>query len=130
MDLLSPGRSPVPRREGSANAGRRSGNRPLFDFFQGTDLWYEAIHDPAAGWSMRASRIVDGAIVPMDTDARIVVEGAAVYAIVPIAELGTDCPHARLTAFAHGGDFGLQPPYEWSGDTELPVDQPLIAACR
>ncbi|MEM7159362.1 MAG: hypothetical protein AAF799_41370 [Myxococcota bacterium] len=102
-----------------------------FDFFQGTDLWIQALYDPATGWSMEAARIEGGSsIVPYESGARIVIDGATVYAIVPMEELGGDCPRARLTAFAHGGDFGLQPPHTWSGDNELPIDQPMLVSCR
>lgn len=69
-------------------------------------------------------------IVDVPTAARIVIEGAVIYAVVPLDELGGACPGARLTAFAHEGDYGLQPPYTWSGDNEPPVDQPLIVTCE
>ncbi len=100
------------------------------DFFGGTDTWYTAVYDPATGWTMTASRIESGAIVTFQSDARIVLEGATIYAIIPLTELGGDCPRGRFTAFAHGGDFGLEPPNVWSGDLEDPVDQPLLTTCR
>lgn len=101
------------------------------DFFQGTDLWIQATYDPATGWAMEAARIEGGSsIVPYESAARIVIDGETIYAIIPTEELGGDCPRARLTAFSHGGDFGLQPPYTWSGDNELPISQPMLVSCR
>jgi hypothetical protein len=102
-----------------------------YDFFQGTDLWLSALYDPASGWRMEASSVLaDGQIVAQFSWARIVVAGNTIFALVPRGELGNQaCPEHRMTAFTHLGDWGLQPPHVWMGDTEPPVDDGLEGTC-
>lgn len=101
-----------------------------YDFFDGTDQWLQALYSPGAGWSYDPVTARLGEIYPMATSARIVVAGNTIVALVPVAELGgQSCPEHRMTAFTHLGDYGLQPPHVWNGDTEPPVDEGLEGAC-
>lgn len=102
-----------------------------FDFFAGTDLWLEALYDPSLGWTARASSVLaDGQIVTAFSWARIVITASTVIALVPRAELGDQaCPEHRMTAFTHLGDYGLQPPHVWMGDTEPTVEDGLEGTC-
>lgn len=103
-----------------------------FDFFAGTDYWLEALYDPASGWTARASAVLaDGQVVTAFSWARIVIAGNTVAALVPRTELGNQsCPEHRMTAFTHLGDYGLQPPHVWMGDTEPTVDDGLEGTCE
>ena len=47
---------------------------------------------------------------------------------VPVDEMVAPWPRYRVTAFAHQGDFGLNPPYVWSGDVQPPVEEGLAAS--
>ncbi|MGD8860451.1 MAG: hypothetical protein PVI30_10610 [Myxococcales bacterium] len=93
-----------------------------FDFFQATDRWYEAKYDPTAGWSLKVSEVVDNDPADASTAARIILRDNVVALIVPASEFLTPRPRYRVTAFRHAGDFGLNPPFDWNGDVEPPVD--------
>jgi hypothetical protein len=99
------------------------------DFFDNTDRWYVAEHAPGAGWSMAVSDATDGNISAMASDARIVISGNTMTAIIPASEFTVACPGMRQTAFAHTGDWGLNGG-DWSADTEPTVDQALAPACE
>lgn len=94
------------------------------DFFHATDRWYVAVYSPETGWAIEVSNASD-TITPIASDARIVIEGSTMMLIVPAAELGVAAPPYRVTAFAHLGDFGLDPPHVWSADVEPAVALPL-----
>jgi len=95
------------------------------DFFQGSDLWYVASYDPAAGWSLDVTLARDGAFTALESDAVVLVEGDTLVLVAPAADFEVDDPAFRVTAFRHGGDWGMADPYDWSGDAEPPVDEGL-----
>jgi hypothetical protein len=95
------------------------------DFFQDTDQWYVARYTPGVGWELAASTAVDSNIQSMTSAARVVFTGNAVLWIIPASELGVACPDWRVTTFAHKGDYGINPPNEWSGRLEPPVSMGL-----
>lgn len=96
------------------------------DFFHATDRWYVVTYAPGAGWSLDVSVARDGDVTPVASDARAVIEGRSIFLMIPPSELDVECPPYRTTAFTHKGDYGLQPPHEWSGDVEPAVDAPLL----
>ncbi len=99
------------------------------DFFDDTDRWYVVTYEPTSGWALTSSAVVDGQIVAAPTSARVVVDDGTLTLLVPLDEFDDPCPKYRMTAFAHGGDYGLQPPYDFSADVEPLVGQPLLDAC-
>lgn len=99
------------------------------DFFDATDRWYVASYSPQAGWKIEVSAASASSITPVSSDARIVIHDQTLQLLVPASELATSCPGYRFTAFTHLGDYGQQPPYDWSGDVEPPVGEPLEKTC-
>jgi hypothetical protein len=77
------------------------------------------------GWTMSARDARGGTIMPMSTAARIWIRRNTVTLIAPASELGTTMPPYRVTAFRHTGDYGIDPPHDWSGDVEPTVAQGL-----
>ena len=105
------------------------------DFFQGTDRWYEVAYDPTTGWELIASQVTDGASrtvtrgIPTAANAMIIAN--TVTLVVPdseIQDITKDFTEVgvRYTAFRHSGDFGLNPPYDYSADVEPKVGEPLV----
>lgn len=94
-----------------------------WDFYQGTDRWYELVYTPELGWYLT----VDRGETP--SDARVAIWGDHVIFFVPMSELSTDAPGFRTTAFASsdasyapetsGGDVAPGPP-----DAEWELAQP------
>lgn len=99
------------------------------DFFDDTDRWYAVTYDPAKGWALTVSIIVDGEVRGASSQARMIVQGNTMTLLVPRIEFHEPCPSYRMTAFAHEGDYGLRPPYVFSADVEPLVGQPLFDAC-
>jgi hypothetical protein len=96
------------------------------DFFQDTDRWYVARWD-GASWVLAVSTAIDSNIQAAASDARVVIAGNTVMALIPASEFATACPDWRVTTFAHKGDYGINPPHDWSGAIEPPVDMGLNA---
>ena len=94
------------------------------DFFRGTDLWYEALYDPAQGWSMQVRSAGTGAPMSVPSKARLIIEKNVITAVIPAAEIAVPEPSYRVTAFRHAGRRGTRAPYDWSGDIEPPLDEP------
>ena len=94
------------------------------DFFQDTDRWYVA-RWTGTQWQLDVSTAVDSNIQPAASNARVVISGNSIMAIIPAAEFESSCPDWRLTTFAHQGDYGINPPHNWSGRLEPPVDMGL-----
>lgn len=94
------------------------------DFFKGTDYWIEARYDPTNGWSLVATDAAKYNFTPVQTGARLIIEGSAMILIIPRDEFATDVPGFRLTAFRHTGAFGYDG--DWDADVQPPVDQPLL----
>jgi hypothetical protein len=85
--------------------------RPPFnwDFFQGTDRWYQAIysHDTES-WIVGVNQVQsDGnASQPLPSAVRVVIEGEWVIWYIPSSEIPAFPGLLRATAFAHDGAFG------------------------
>lgn len=105
------------------------------DFFQGTDRWYEVAYDPSMGWELICSQVTDGASqtvmrgIPTAANAMIVEN--TITLVVPDSEIHLATKEfanagVRFTAFRHSGDFGLQPPFDYSADVEPKVDEALF----
>ena len=96
------------------------------DFFQGTDRWYELGYAPATGWTLRCRVVGAGnSISTVPSAARAILSGDTLLLVVPRSELGVPNPPFRATTFSHAGDFGQNPPYDWSGDPTPTVAEPL-----
>jgi hypothetical protein len=105
------------------------------DFFQGTDRWYEVAYEPGEGWELTVSQVTDGAARTvtrgLPTAANAMIVGNTVSLVVPDSEIDATAKGlagigVRYTAFRHTGDFGLNPPYDYSADVEPPVDEGLF----
>ena len=95
------------------------------DVYQGTDQWYSAEYRPNDGWKLKVSEIINGAIVPMASDAKMVIAGESMILIVPASEFESADPKYRVTTYEHTGDYGNNTP--WSGDVHPEIDEPLAS---
>jgi hypothetical protein len=100
------------------------------DFFQDTDLWYEVLIDPLSGPTFSVKDARDSNIQVVPSDARVIIDGPLVMALIPADEMGAACPGYRSTSFVHQGDYAQQPPHFWNGDTEPTIDEPLEPVCE
>ncbi len=96
------------------------------DFFRDTDRWYTANYNPLTGWSFRVTSVSGNVATEVESNARAVISKDGILMVFPLEEFGAFFPRYRVTAFSHNGDFGLVAPNDWSGDTQPPVDEPLI----
>lgn len=94
------------------------------DFFQDTDRWYVARWDGST-WKLDVSTAVDSNIQPASSTARVIISGNTAILIATMDEFDAACPRWRVTTFAHTGDYGLNPPNDWGGALEPPVDKGL-----
>ena len=95
------------------------------DFFRDTDRWYELLYTPTDKWSLQVTNARGGVQQQVPSGARAIISGNAILLVVPLREFNAFFPQYRVSAFCHGGDFGLNPPHDWSGGPEPDVDQPL-----
>jgi hypothetical protein len=95
------------------------------DFFDGTDLWYELVYEPGRGWSLIVTDVTAG-FAQLTSGARAIIQGNSITLVIPEVELSEESPLFRVTAFRHTGDFGFNPPYDWDGDVDPPVGEPLL----
>jgi len=96
------------------------------DFFGGTDRWYELSYSPANGWVLRCKVVGPGnTITTVASGARAILNGDTFVLFVPRSEFVVAHPPFRATTFCHNGDFGQNPPYEWSGDPTPTVAEGL-----
>jgi hypothetical protein len=96
------------------------------DFVQGTDRWYEMGYSPANGWTLRCRVVGAGnSITTVPSAARAILSGDTLLLLVPRSEFVVQNPPFRATTFSHAGDFGQNPPYDWSGDPTPTVAEPL-----
>lgn len=73
-----------------------------WDFFQGTDRWYQLNWDPLAGqWQVSVFQEQQD----VASSARVVIDGRVIIFFIPADEFGVARPDYRLTAFAHDGTF-------------------------
>ncbi len=96
-----------------------------FDLYQNTDRWYSLEYSPISGWQLIVSR-ARGSISRVNSAARVVIRDNVLTLAVPLSEFEVENPLYRLTSYRHKGDFGLNPPFNWSGDLEPAVGQPLL----
>ncbi len=80
-----------------------------FDFFQGTDLWYEAVYDhTTGGWGILLTQLNPDGSYPAElspTAARVVIDGSWAVWFIPTSELVIYPAPLRVTAFGHDGLF-------------------------
>lgn len=93
------------------------------DFYDGTDRWYEASYAPATGWVLTAKDAHGPTPTNFPTAARLMIKENAIMLAVPAGEIPSKKPRWRATSFRHKGDYGVNPPYDWSGDVVPPVGQ-------
>lgn len=85
-----------------------------WDFYQGTDTWFELIRGAEDGeWRATASRVTpDQQIEPIDLPFRVIIWDNIIWWWVPESSAPTDAPF-RVSAFAHDGTYS---PRSSSGD--------------
>ena len=98
------------------------------DFWQGTDRWY-FLDVTSEGLFLGHLTAANNNIGPIPTAARVILNGSAVTLVIPSSEFSAECPSLRVTAFTHNGDYGLQAPFYWAGDTEPTVFEGLDPVC-
>ncbi len=94
------------------------------DFFIGSDLWYEVLYTPSAGWSLQVTDASHGKFTSVASGARAIVTDEQLLFLIPGAEIPVADAEYRLTAFEHEGDYGMTGP--WSGDLSTPVGDPML----
>ncbi len=85
-----------------------------WDFYQGTDTWFELIRGAEDGeWRATTSRVTaDQQIEPIDLPFRVIIWDNIIWWWVPESSAPTDAPF-RVSAFAHDGTYS---PRSSSGD--------------
>jgi hypothetical protein len=78
-----------------------------WDFYQGTDRWYELKRD-GGDWALSVQRWRNDRAVLAPSAARAVLSGETITWLVPGSELMTPDPGWRATAFRHDGTFEPQ----------------------
>lgn len=116
--------------DGDAMTGYTPPRSAPNDFFSNGDLWFEALYDPAMGWSMQARRVTTGAPMSVPSNARLIIRDNVITAVIPASEIATPEPSYRVTAFRHTGRSGTRPPYDWAGDIEPPLTEPMAPFSR
>ena len=107
-----------------------------WDFFQGTDRWYQLNWCPVEGqWQLVVSSWTGQMPEHSASNARAVIDGRLVVFFIPVSEFGVSRPDFRLTSFAHDGTYA---PEASGGDVigadpteplrELPQEGILIEA--
>ena len=78
-----------------------------WDYFQGTDRWYQLIWDHgSARWTVAVTQVDAMQTQVTDTSSvRVVVDGDTIICYIPRSELPGDAPGYRVTAFAHDGSY-------------------------
>lgn len=112
--------------ENSAN--NWSSDSDIRTVFQGADRWYLVSYAPGAGWVLDVTVVTDPATnstTTVSSGAFALVEDNVVSLFVPGDEFAAANPRFRLTSFRHSGDFGQNPPFDWSGDFWPNLDEPL-----
>ncbi len=96
------------------------------DFYDDTDRWYSVQYSPAGGWELVVTDARAGSgFQQIASAARVMIYGGALLLAVPTSEFTDPTPRYRVTAFAHHGDWGLNPPHYWSGDLHPTVAEGL-----
>ncbi len=96
-----------------------------WDYFQGTDQWYQLMWDPLYGqWSVTLTIVRGGMPVGQNTNARAVIAENAVFFFIPASEVLVERPAYRITSFGHDGTFA--PPASGGDVTGDDPTQPLL----
>lgn len=98
------------------------------DFFQDTDRWYVVSYNPVDGWMLDVTVVTDPAtnFTAADSSAAFaLIDENAITLFAPASEFAVENPGYRLTSFRHTGDFGQNPPFDWSGDFWPDIAEPL-----
>lgn len=97
----------------------------VWDFFQGTDRWYELNWDPQAGqWTLDVSDVVNQQRQPAASNARAVIDGNLIVFFIPTSEFAVPRPGYRLTSFFTDGTF--QPETSAGDVTGADPTEPLL----
>ncbi|MDG2112649.1 MAG: hypothetical protein P8N02_08570, partial [Actinomycetota bacterium] len=113
-------------RNGDSSDNYRAGSSFPYDTWDDTDFWVVISGGPSGlGFQRHCSRLLR----PSRHRGRVVLSGWTITLFMPQEELGggpTDpaVPH-RTTSFWHTGDFGINPPHEFSIDALPRVHEPL-----
>lgn len=78
-----------------------------WDYFLGTDRWYQLAWNPTtAAWTLDVSQVdATQAIAPATSSVRAAIHGDTVTWFVPASELPAAQPTYRVTAFGHDGAY-------------------------
>jgi hypothetical protein len=77
-----------------------------WDYYQGTDQWYELGWNPQMGEWFLTMRLVRGSMsVELHTDTRAVIAGDSVVFFIPAGEVEAEMPAFRITSFGHDGTY-------------------------
>lgn len=100
------------------------------DFFKDSDRWYTVEYAPGTGWTLICRDATNSVISEVPTAARAIISGNCLLLVVPRSEFAVPDPSYRVTAFTHTGDFGANPPHDWSGDQHPRVSEGLAPFLR
>jgi len=100
------------------------------DYFKDTDRWYTLDYDPVTGWALVCRDATNSVVTEVPTAAHAIIRGNSILLIVPSSEFAAAEPSYRVTAFTHTGDYGANPPHDWSGDQHPTVFEDLAPFVR
>lgn len=85
------------------------------DFHLRIDRWVEISYHPGEGWSLAAyAQTVEGPL-RLSTAMSLIIDGPVVALLAPLVEFAVVTPQTRVFLLRHTGDFGREPPHDWSG---------------
>jgi hypothetical protein len=101
-----------------------------WDFFQGTDRWYQVIWDAnLARWSVVVTQLdAAGGFNGVASSVRVVIEGDTLVFFISGEEFPSTDPGYRLTAFGHDGFYS--PSYRGGDVTGEDPTEPLLRIRR
>lgn len=98
------------------------------DFFRDSDTWIEYTNEMGV-LGVKMTDAQNNNIQPLSTDTMAIIAGNTLVFVIPMIDIPTvlPCfaPVHRMTAFCHGGDFGINPPHDWSGSVRPDQLDPL-----
>lgn len=111
--------------DSDGNSGNNWVPLPQFanDYFQDTDLWFAVEYSPFSGWRLNVTSA--GKQSPASSAARAIIKDNTITLVVPRSEFASSTPTFRLTSFRHSGDYGQNPPYDWSADYHPRLNEAL-----
>jgi len=73
-----------------------------YDFFAGTDLWYELVYDPDSGWQLWVTDVRQD-FADVASDVRVLIVGSEMAWFVPLQELESETgPQTAARSLEHG----------------------------